>query len=195
MASAAPGHWSSMRKTSPTAFEVKQKNGDICMCLGCFAEASKLKLLCVHSWESCITVPDCYCIRLPQIHSGAPSQVPNSISESYWCCLQRSRIWIQRHQLPSFYLQSVSILHPPHCACCRHFASTVLPHVTTAFAWKKTTFLSSTLKGINRLKNYCRRKTILAFKMWWQPTNGQEIKHQGGKLQLYSVGTCKYLLL
>lgn len=74
-------------------------------------------------------------------------------------------------------LQSVSILCPPYCACCRHSASTLLPHVKTAFAWKKTTFLSSILKGINRLKNYCRKKTILAFKMWWQPTNGQEIKY------------------
>lgn len=155
------------------------------MCLGCFVESSKLKLLCVHSWKFCITVlgmPDCYYIRHPQIHSWALSQVPNSISE--------------RWNTPTTFILPPECLNSASSSLC---LLQTLPahsfHMWQQHLPEKTTFLSCTLKGIKRLKNYCRNKTILAFKMWWQPTNGQEIKHQGGKLQLYSVGTCKYLLL
>lgn len=136
LASAVAGHLSFMRKTSPTATEVEQKNWGICMHLGCFVGASKLKLLWLHCWESCITLPDCYYIRLPQIHPYTLLQASSSISESYLCCLERPGIWIHTHQLPSLYLQSVPIPYPPHCAWRRHLASTLLPHVKTAFAWK-----------------------------------------------------------
>lgn len=136
------------------------------MCLGCFVGASKPELqACVHCWESYITVPDCYYIRLPQIHSCALSQVPNSIFQSYLCCLERPRIWIHTHQIPSLYLQYLNFVCSSLClmqTLCQHTPSTCeKKHLP-----EKPIFLSSTLTGINRLKNYFRKKTILAFKVW-----------------------------
>lgn len=158
LASAAPGHLSFMRKTSPTAFEVKQENGGICMCLGCFVGSIQaetplcplLGILHYCTWwllhQASTNTLMCsfpgtqfYLWELFMLFGKIKDVDPHTPTTFTLLC-RVSQFWILLTVLGSDTL-------PEHSF---HMWKQHLP--------EKPTFLSSILKGINRLKNYFRRK-------------------------------------
>lgn len=128
------------------------------MCLVCFLGVSKMKLPCVHSWESCTTSHDCYLAITLVLHRYTRSftTVHFHLSELLML-LGKQKIWIHTHRLPLLYLHCVSILYHLHCAWCRYFASILLSHVETVFV-SKNLFLSSILKGTEQPKELLQKE-------------------------------------
>lgn len=134
--SAAPGHLSFRRKTSPTAFEVKQKNEGICMCLGCFVEASKLQLLWIpripgNAALLCLIATASGFHKYTHVLFHRCPIPPLRVIDAAWKDQGSGSTHTKYFHST---LRSVSILYPSHCAWYRLFASTLLPHVKRAFA-------------------------------------------------------------
>lgn len=161
-----------MRRISPTVFEVKQKNWGNCMCLVCFLAVSKMKLPCVHSWESCTTSRDCYLAITLVLHRYTLSQLSTSIFQSYWCFLESKRFGSTHTDYP----YSICIASQ-FCIIFTVLGADTLPaysfHIWKQYLSPKTFSSALYWKELNSPKNYFKKKINLAVKPWWQWTGNQ----------------------
>lgn len=101
---------------------------------------SKMKLLCVHSWESCTTSLDC-CLAITLVLHKHTHMLFHSYAlpslKSCFCFLESERFGSAHTDYPYTTCTVSHFFYHLHCARCRYFTSILLSDVKTVFVSKK----------------------------------------------------------